>query len=73
MVTPAVVEKFSLFRDDPALRQSGTYVIKADVSPEVFRAFVHKATDESAVKTEYRISDITVSSTVSMAFEIIND
>ena len=31
------------------------------------------ATDESAVKTEYRISDITVSSTVSMAFEIIND
>ena len=31
------------------------------------------ATDESAVKTEYRISDITVSSTVSMTFEIIND
>lgn len=31
------------------------------------------ATDESAVSTEYRISDITVSSTVSMVFEILND
>ena len=31
------------------------------------------ATDEGAVSTEYRISDITVSSTVSMVFEILND
>ena len=31
------------------------------------------AADESAVSTEYRISDITVSSTVSMVFEIVND
>ena len=31
------------------------------------------ASDESAVSTEYRISDIKVSSTVSMVFEILND
>ena len=44
----AVMEKCSLYRDDPALRQSGTYVIKADVSPDVFTAFVSKATNEGA-------------------------
>ena len=43
-----VWKKCSLFRDDPKLRQSGTYTIKADVSQTAWEMFYSKADNENA-------------------------